>query len=588
MNGFLLIAFLLAAAALPASDASHAEWERQRFDGGVELHTLFSVTPDPAGGEAERTPVISVLRDTLGDDDPNNDRLRYVWLLAGQERRGVMKWLIPEPELGDMPKPLVDLAAPGKGVWKTVLRRAVQASLLDPSGVGVRISSRSYWSGRRASRTVRLYEALSVMLLREQASAPGGLTAEQRKQVLARTFLADSTLGGLAPDSSLDRIVEQELSARRQSLGRNWELLRQRAEEEGLIFQPIGMDDEPAIAAMLWVSRADLETPRGPFRSKFLGISDPWKDPAVHEWAGYTEIWRFDSDGRRTDDDAAAVRREELIPLALYSLDHPKIPFLLIDFRSSWKPALRETARRTLEEAPRTVLGMTAYANVELRAAQFALTFIRSRRGAPVQRRDRLRATVAVRQTAQAVDPVAPALREQLAERLGTPTSPSTRRYESLLAWAGAPDGLARRIEKDRGRELARLLHPGRARWTQALTVATVGLYRYREPLSPERLALLDRERRLSTAVDVLETAVESSPRIDVGVELDSVRLAARELSGEPSLDSDTRKRADEALRALAAQPLPEEMRRELAAWRNQGPERVAAGRAPLEGGGLD
>ncbi len=585
-----LIATLIVASGggLRAGGEPHAQWERLSFDDGVELHTLFSVASmDPPESEAEKIPIISVLRDTLGDDDPDNDRLRFVWLLAEQDQGRLTKWMAHEPAFGDMPRPLVDLAAPGKGAWKAVLRRTVQAALLDPRGAGVRIPSRSYGFSRRASRTVRLHEALSVTLRPQDAPSSGSLAPRERTQVLARMLLAESALGGLTPDAKLEHILEQRLGARRQALGRNWELLRQRAEAENLIFQPIGMDGQPPIGAMLWVSRADLDQgPGRQYRSKFLGIADPWNDSDLLEWSGYTETWCFDSDGRRTSEESAAAGCEELIPLALYSLDHPKAPFLLIDFRSNWKPAFRETARRTLEEVPRTVFGLTLFANFELGAIQLASDFVRGRRGAPVRRRDRLRAVAAVRQGLPAFPGQAPELRERLTERLGAAPS-STGRYESLLAWARSPDGLPRRIEKDRGRELARVLHPTKARWLKAFTIASAGLYRYREPLSPERLALLDSERRLATAADVVEAACAAGPRVDVGADFDSVRRSAYKLASVESVNPSMRKRAERLLRALAEQPLADEVRRELTEWTD------TADTAPshdeiLDAGGLD
>ena len=52
--------------------------ERQPVANGAELLTVFSSLP----GNAGEIPLVSVLRDTLGDNDPDNDRLRYVWVLT--------------------------------------------------------------------------------------------------------------------------------------------------------------------------------------------------------------------------------------------------------------------------------------------------------------------------------------------------------------------------------------------------------------------------------------------------------------------------------------------------------------------------
>src|SRR5262245_31614582 len=55
--------------------ASNLKIERLDIEGGAELLTLFSNRT----GSPE--PVVSILRDTLGDDDPANDRIRDIWVL---------------------------------------------------------------------------------------------------------------------------------------------------------------------------------------------------------------------------------------------------------------------------------------------------------------------------------------------------------------------------------------------------------------------------------------------------------------------------------------------------------------------------
>jgi hypothetical protein len=567
---------------------SRAHWERVVVDGGAELLTLFSVLPGNAeGSNSEEIPILSVLRDTLGDDNPDNDRLRYVWLLIEEKPGKLMRWLSPEPDFGHMPRPLVDLSAPAHSAWKSAFRGIIQAMLLDPSGAGIRMSSRTYLSSQAASRTVRLFEALTVMQSLQESAEFGPLTPQGFSQVLARVLLAERAFGGLVRDTSLDRVAERELSARRQALAKNWELLRQCAEAEGLIFQPIAAEGEPPVAAMVWISRADIaNNERRSFRSKFLGIGDPWSDNSVRDWDGYTETWHFDSEGRRTDDSAHAVRSEEMIPLSMYSLDHPKAPFLLIDFRTPWKPAFREAARRTFEEVPGTVLGVAAFTNIEVRGAQIAWNFIRGRQGAAIHRPSRLRAAASVRQIVSSAEPLEPVLREQVAKRLGGAAPSSLRRYGVLLTAARSSEGLERRIEEDRGRELARLLHPARTRWLTLATVVTGGLYKYRLQQSAKNLALLDRERRLASGIRILEAAFAASPRIDVGADLARIRRAARDLATVQSVNLSIQKRAGRLLAELPQRMGDDQLRQEFLALRN------GAGHAgpatALDGGGND
>src|SRR5438045_2677007 len=58
--------------------------EKIRVDGGAELLTIFGRLQNTHSASEKSTeiPLISVLRDTLGDANPENDRLRYVWMLS--------------------------------------------------------------------------------------------------------------------------------------------------------------------------------------------------------------------------------------------------------------------------------------------------------------------------------------------------------------------------------------------------------------------------------------------------------------------------------------------------------------------------
>src|SRR5580692_759921 len=69
-----------AALCLAAAEDAPPLYSAQRLPltGGSELITIFQNDPNAD----TPVPLLSVLRDTLGDDAPENDRLRYVWLLS--------------------------------------------------------------------------------------------------------------------------------------------------------------------------------------------------------------------------------------------------------------------------------------------------------------------------------------------------------------------------------------------------------------------------------------------------------------------------------------------------------------------------
>ena len=90
-------------------------------------------------------------------------------------------------------------------------------------------------------------------------------------------------------------------------------------------------------------SRSDLDArAERQFDGQFLGIANPWTDDRLMHWTGYTQLRYFDSDNHPAPPDTPGARAEEMIPLALYNLDYPRVPLLLADFRDSLSPKRRE------------------------------------------------------------------------------------------------------------------------------------------------------------------------------------------------------------------------------------------------------
>ena len=73
-------------------------------------------------------------------------------------------------------------------------------------------------------------------------------------ELRARLILSRQTLGGLVgPETFYDTVTHRTVSSIDNS-GHNWELLRQRAEAEGLYFEPLAMPDGQATHALLWIA----------------------------------------------------------------------------------------------------------------------------------------------------------------------------------------------------------------------------------------------------------------------------------------------------------------------------------------------
>src|SRR5262249_52826334 len=148
---------------------------------------------------------------------------------------------------------------------------------------------------------------------------------------------------------------------------------RQRAEDNGLYFESLALDQPSPGQAMIWIAQDDVASHDEPrFDSAFLSISDPWKDERLRNWKGYTETWYFDETGSRAESGIAAAPGRRMIPLALYSLDYPRAPLLLVDFRSEWKPKRRELTLRAADSIATGVLGFNGLSNLGYFAAKIS------------------------------------------------------------------------------------------------------------------------------------------------------------------------------------------------------------------------
>ena len=521
---------------------------------GAELVTVFGKVPD-AGRKETETPLLSVLRDDLGDRDPANDKLRYVWLHSYAPRPLGRKILAGLPFMyltgGDAPaparrasEPLLDLETGPRGAWHGLLWQSAQSFFLDPSGVALRAPTRSFRGNAGDFRGTRLAEAAALLARVDggRAEAYPALTADELKDLQARLLLAGTLLGGLVNDRALPKVYDRDAEKTHLNRGRNWELLRQWAEKNRLYFEPLGdVAGEPS-HAMLWIAQSELFTDAHPFNGKFLGIADPWRDARLKRWSGYTETWRFDADSRKLPAGVEGARREEMIPLALYSLDFPKVPLLSIDFRDHSKPRKREVRNRAAADVTRGVLGLSRIAYWELFAAQAAADFVAGRWGAAVSRPARLRAYATLRDFVRSDASLRPELREELSRRVtALSTNPLDYKTEGEAALARSQyaalvkqvtqAGFAKKLEADRQQELTRIAHGLGARaWMHTLHAASFGLYRHRERLTgplPERL---DRERRIAYHTRLLEEASASGPRLDVSWDAEKLRASLREL----------------------------------------------------------
>lgn len=585
-----------------ARPASLVRVERTPVKGGGELFTFFKTVPEEKG--AAEVPFVSILRDTMGDADPDNDELRDVWALTQVRpswwRRAVAAVPFLYHRAGSarpaekLPASLIDLARPAKGTIPRAMGTLAQAAVFDARGLPYRAPSRAYRARTGEYRDMHLWRTLDLLSAGER-TGDDGLTDDELNSVRGRVLLARNLFGGYVDDEYVAPGWKKFNMSTSEARGHNWELLRQRAEENGLYFQPLELAHNVPSFALLWMEHSEAGTAERKFDSKFLGISNPFIDSRVANWKDYSETWKLDEYGSRVPDEAEGSAREaRMIPLALYSLEHPRVPLLMVDFRDKGKPRRREVVRRATDDVATGVLGLTGFGNWTWFAFRTTASFVHGRRVAPLDRSARVRAFVQVRQALSTDTHLAPALRDHLIRRLdklglnpfdnasGTELEIARKQHKALIESA-VNGGLREHLERQRMREAEQILHSRKSRvLRRSATVATFGIYRHREPNATALIDAVDRQRRIAHHRRMIEQALASGPRPEITSDMDTLRRSVEELMAlvDPA-DKENRK-VQELVSNLLLSTWDEETRRlchaALARLENGGHATVASG----------
>lgn len=550
--------------------------ELHEISGGSELLTIFGRLPESKSEtKFDDVPLVSVLRDNLGDANSLNDRLRYVWVLSSASPTLLQRaasalpfyyWRANAGKNADRrPVPVIDLGAPARSVWTSLAGSLTQVAALDPEGAIVRASTRSFRNNYSDHRRLHLLEGLAVFSeLEDEPEVERLLSNPELVEIQARMTLAGQTLGGLVSQQKLPDAYMKQRTKDDEARGHNWDLLRQKAESNGLYFQPIGLGSIPTLA-LLWIAVDDIGKPPAHYDGQFLGFANPYTDDRLRKWTGYHTV----RDGR------------DMIPLALYSLEYPKVPLLVVDFRDSHGPKRREMFRRAATDAVSGVLGISMWSNWPVLAGVTSWNFIRERHGAANNRAARIRAYSQTRQWVTLDPSMDPALRTEMMKRLEmlgvNPLEDSIfeegkiarRQYAALLKYADDPKGLATRIERDRNEELEAYYHGFGARtWFHFAHVASLGAYRHWEATPAAAVVALDQERRMTQHVQLLASVARSATDPSIVWNMDQVRRALDDLSanGFPARsaqvvqrimrdtsDQETRQLCERALQGLDA-----------------------------------
>jgi hypothetical protein len=523
--------------------------ERIEVPGGAELITVHAKLAGLESTENDKwIPLVSILRDTLGDNNPENNRLRYVWPLT--YTRPTMKQrlaaAIPffytrvgnKEKLSKTPPPALDLASPESEVWDKLFWTALQNILLDPYGTPIKASTSSYRRNSSDYRRSHIIRALSVLALYEAVKGESALSRAEMATIQGRLMLSQKTFGGLVDDSNLQSYYAKKVTQARDERGHNWELLRQRAETESLYFEPLLMPDGSATHALMWVAKRDLLKQQGArFSSRFLNIANPWTDKRLLKWEGYVETRYFDSENHLVDSQTPGAEAVEMIPLGLYGLDNPKIPMLLVDFRDSYNPKKREMSRRVLNDVTRNVLSLSKFGNLPFFLGRTVYDFVTGRRGIDINQPSRLATYSQLKLLLSLDTSMQPELRSEVSGRLETislnpfendinaEANIALAQYEKLLEFAKDPKGLSAQLDRDRRAELTPLEHGSKAQLAfRVLNVLSFGTYVHREEHTVDMEDRLDIARRLKYHTNFLQQVAKSTAEIDITWNLDDVR----------------------------------------------------------------
>ena len=561
------------------------------IDGGGELLTIFGrmYGLGANGSVAREAPLVSVVRDTLSDTDPENDRLRYVWMLTytrpnlGKRIASAVPFLYQhvgnQSNASDKPpKPILDLSNPTRQTWNHFFWTGMQNIFLDSYGLPLKVSTRTYRRNAADYRSGHVLQALSILdnfeRLRERShdesellalaandsesktavrdvSAPlifnpkPAFTPAEMLELRARLILSANTFGGLlGPDQFAKTVARRTLSSVDYA-GHNWEMLRQRAEGEGLYFEPLTMPDGFATHAILWVAKSDLNARANQdFHDRFLNIANPWTDARLRGWNGYSRVSYLDDDNRPTTVAALNARRVEMIPLAVYGLDHPKIPALLIDFRDSLNPKTREMSRRVFNDLTKNIFSLSNFGNLPYFVGKSFYDFVTGRRGMDLNQPTRLRSYSELKLLLSFNSSLDPKLRSEIERRVqnvsvnplnndnATELRLARQQYDALMEYARRPDGLPAKIERDRRAEMVPLEHGRAARFFYNLgNVLSFGRYVHREEATPEMYRRLETARRVERHTNFLKEVARSSPQTEVAWDMATVKRSLRFLA---------------------------------------------------------
>ncbi len=529
-------------------------WKSESITGTAQLLTLFCKDCGPAAG-ADATPatadfpLLAVLRDTLGDSDPTNDRVLDIWLL-GYANPGIGKKLLSavpffywSPGAGSKsglesdPKPFFDLTAPQHPVVSGIGASVLQWTVLDAMTMPIRATSRAYRSNGLDDERLHLETAASYLRNAPVSDDGSALTKQQVDTIIARLELRKKMLGGLISERRAARVGEESGFQDERIRSRNWELLRQLAEKTGLTFEPLNIAGTEGDYALLWFPVGRVAPATGTDLKplwKILNIRDPWSDEKLKPGSQFKYV-------RETGDGAD---RQTFVPLAVYSLTYPKVPLVLVDFRGQVHIRRHEMTQRSINELTAGVIGISHFTNWYYYVAADLYDLVSGRHGAAVDQAERLDAYSRLRISLALDRDLDPNLRKTMQARLDdvsvNPLSTAPQReipnaetrYAKLQEETGPGGHLSVLLDRQRRAEIAEFGASSRRLAAEALLhTATLGLYHDRARRSEHNSEKLDVYRRVQHEMTFLDSLAESGTAPEVAYDTTRIEASIATLS---------------------------------------------------------
>jgi hypothetical protein len=535
-------------------------WQSTAVGDTAQVLTLFCRACENTSSQAGDIPLIAVLRDTLGDASPETDRLSYVWLLSYKRPNLGQRLLSAVPffywrigggaSAGNKKKisPLLNVTAPEHPLVGDLTSDIFQWTMLDPMTTPIRATSRAYRTNAIDHERLHLEEAVSYLRQAPTSNDESSLTPAELNTVIARLELRKKLLGGFVSERSAVRLGEE--SSFRQELirSRNWELLRECAERTGLVFEPLAMAGTSEQYAMLWFPLAESHQPIGTSLAsvwKLLNIRNPWSDVRLENWSGSVYYRSVNANGDLLPAGETGAGTVRLVPLGVYSLNYPKVPLLLIDFRDKLHVRRHELAQRSINEITSGVIGISHFTNWYYYVGADLYDFVVSRHGDAMNQSARLDCYSQFRVKLALDHQLDPALRKEIEARVDSlavnpletdanrELEAARTRYADLEREAGPGGRLAIELDKARRSELASFGHSKADALAQAsLHIASAGLYTHRAKKDVENIALLACYRRVQYQMNFLDSLVNAGTAPEIAHDTGRVRNSVDQLSG--------------------------------------------------------